>query len=261
MPCYSIDGVVPVVDPSAYVHPTAVLIGDVIVGPGCYIGPCACRRGDFGRIEFHAGANVQDTCVLHSFPNQGVVVGVNGHIGHIGYGAVLHGYRVKADAVVGMNAIVMDGTVVGTEAMVGAGATSCLRARSGAAGSARRGPPAIGNTGTARAGGAQGRGLIRPRSSTRQARKVLIRRGACPLPAPGSPLPSSNLLLPCPAHRSSTHQAIKPVKSTTCARPPGPGGIGIKQSGPVGHVAHELRADVRVDGLDAPCFQRFAQQA
>lgn len=119
MPCYSIDGVVPVVDPSAYVHPTAVLVGDVVVGPGCYIGPCACLRGDFGRIEIGAGANVQDTCVLHSFPNQGVVVGVNGHIGH---GAVLHGCRVEADAMVGMNAIVMDGAVVGTEAMVGAGA-------------------------------------------------------------------------------------------------------------------------------------------
>ncbi len=119
MPCYSIDGVVPVVDPSAYVHPTAVLIGDVIVGPGGYIGPCACLRGDFGRIEIGAGANVQDTCVLHSFPNQGVVVGPNGHIGH---GAVLHGCRVEADAMVGMNAIVMDGAVVGPEAMVGAGA-------------------------------------------------------------------------------------------------------------------------------------------
>lgn len=119
MPCYSIDGVVPVVDPSAYVHPSAVLIGDVIVGPGCYVGPCACLRGDFGRIEIHAGANVQDTCVLHSFPNQGVVVGVNGHIGH---GAVLHGCRVHEDAMVGMNAIVMDGAEVGPQAMVGAGA-------------------------------------------------------------------------------------------------------------------------------------------
>ena len=50
MTCYSIEGVVPVVDPSAYVHPSAVLIGDVIVGPDCYIGPCAALRGDFRRI-------------------------------------------------------------------------------------------------------------------------------------------------------------------------------------------------------------------
>ena len=58
MPCYAIDGLGPVVDPSAYVHPSAVLIGDVIVGPNCYVGPCASLRGDFGRIELRAGANV-----------------------------------------------------------------------------------------------------------------------------------------------------------------------------------------------------------
>ena len=65
MPCYSLEGVIPVVDPTAYVHPTAVLIGDVIVGPGCYVGPLASLRGDFGRIELEAGSNVQDCCVVH----------------------------------------------------------------------------------------------------------------------------------------------------------------------------------------------------
>ena len=65
---YAINGVTPVVDPAAYVHPSAVLVGDVIVGPRCYIGPCACLRGDFGRIDIRAGANLQDTCVAHGFP-------------------------------------------------------------------------------------------------------------------------------------------------------------------------------------------------
>jgi phenylacetic acid degradation protein len=65
---YAIDGIVPVVDPTAYVHPSAVLIGDVIVGPGCYVGPCASLRGDFGRLILEAGANLQDTCVMHGFP-------------------------------------------------------------------------------------------------------------------------------------------------------------------------------------------------
>ena len=60
---YEIDGVTPVVHPTAYVHPTAVLIGDVEVGPDCYVGPAACLRGDFGRLLIRAGANVQDTCV------------------------------------------------------------------------------------------------------------------------------------------------------------------------------------------------------
>ena len=51
-----IDGIVPVVDPTAYVHPTAVLIGDVIIGPGCYVGPNAALRGDFGRLILEEGA-------------------------------------------------------------------------------------------------------------------------------------------------------------------------------------------------------------
>ncbi|QAZ38717.1 phenylacetic acid degradation protein PaaY [Methylibium sp. Pch-M] len=117
MPCYAIDGVLPVVDPSAYVHPTAVLIGDVIVGAHCYIGPCACLRGDFGRIVIGPGANVQDNCVLHGFPDQATVVEENGHIGH---GAVLHGCVVRRDALVGMNAVVMDEAEVGAQAIVAA---------------------------------------------------------------------------------------------------------------------------------------------
>ena len=64
---YSIDGVTPVVDPSAYVHPTAVLIGDVIIGPDCYIGPCASIRADFGQFTMGRGSNFQDNCTSHSF--------------------------------------------------------------------------------------------------------------------------------------------------------------------------------------------------
>lgn len=119
MPCYAIDGVIPVVHPSAYVHPTAVLIGDVIVGPGCYIGPCASLRGDFGRIVLQEGANVQDTCVIHGFPASETVVETNGHIGH---GAVLHGCVVRHDALVGMNAVVMDEAEVGAYSIVAASA-------------------------------------------------------------------------------------------------------------------------------------------
>lgn len=119
MPCYSIDGVIPVIHPSAYVHPTAVLIGDVIVGPDCYVGPCAALRGDFGRIVLHRGANVQDTCVIHGFPNQDTVVEENGHIGH---GAVLHSCVVRRDALVGMNAVVMDEAEIGEQSIVAASA-------------------------------------------------------------------------------------------------------------------------------------------
>ena len=114
---YAIDGITPVVDPSAFVHPSAVLIGDVIVGAGCYIGPCASLRGDFGRIEVRAGANLQDTCVMHGFPGTDTVVEEDGHIGH---GAVLHGCIVQRNGLVGMNAVVNDNAVVGESAIVAA---------------------------------------------------------------------------------------------------------------------------------------------
>lgn len=119
MPCYEIDGLRPVVDPTAYVHPTAVLIGDVVVGPGAYIGPCASLRGDFGRIVLKTGCNVQDTCVIHGFPASDTLLEDNAHIGH---GAVLHGCVVRADALVGMNAVVMDEAEVGPGAFVAASA-------------------------------------------------------------------------------------------------------------------------------------------
>jgi phenylacetic acid degradation protein len=116
---YEIDGLRPVVHPTAYVHPTAVLIGDVIVGPRCYVGPLASLRGDFGRLILEEGANLQDTCVMHGFPEDDTVVEVDGHIGH---GAVLHGCRVGRNAMVGMNAVVMDKAVVGAGSIVGAAA-------------------------------------------------------------------------------------------------------------------------------------------
>jgi phenylacetic acid degradation protein len=116
---YSIDGITPVVHPTAYIHPSAVLIGDVIVGPRCYIGPVASLRGDFGRIILEEGVNIQDTCVMHGFFHSDTVVEVDGHIGH---GAVLHGCRIKRNAMVGMNAVVMDDAVIGESSIVAAAA-------------------------------------------------------------------------------------------------------------------------------------------
>lgn len=114
---YAIDGIVPVVDPSAFVHPSAVLIGDVIVGPRAYIGPAACLRGDFGRIVVEAGANIQDTCMLHGFPGKDTVVGAEVTVGH---GAVLHGCVVRRGALIGMNCVVNDNAEVGEDAVVAA---------------------------------------------------------------------------------------------------------------------------------------------
>lgn len=117
MPFYAIDGVRPVVDPTAYVHPTAVLIGDVIVGPGVYVGPCASLRGDFGRLRLEDGANIQDNCTMHGFPGTETLVEVDGHVGH---GAVLHGCIIRRGALVGMNSVVMDGAEIGPESIVAA---------------------------------------------------------------------------------------------------------------------------------------------
>jgi phenylacetic acid degradation protein len=117
MPCYAIDGVRPVVHPSAYIHPTAVLIGDVFVGPDVYVGPSASLRGDFGRMRLERGANIQDNCSMHGFPGTETLIEEDGHIGH---GAVLHGCIIRRGALVGMNAVVMDGAEIGAESLVAA---------------------------------------------------------------------------------------------------------------------------------------------
>lgn len=114
---YAIDGVTPVIHPDAFVHPAATLIGDVVIGPRVYVAPGASLRGDFGRLVLEEGCNVQDNCVMHGFPDRESVVEADGHIGH---GAVLHGCIVRRNALVGMNAVVMDGAEIGEEAMVAA---------------------------------------------------------------------------------------------------------------------------------------------
>jgi len=119
MPIYAIEDLHPVVHPTAFVHPTATLIGDVIIGANCYVGPNASLRGDFGRIIMHKGSNIQDNCVAHSFPNQDCIVEEDGHIGH---GAVLHGCTIGRNALVGMNSVIMDKAVIGLESLVAAGA-------------------------------------------------------------------------------------------------------------------------------------------
>lgn len=116
---YEIDGIVPVIDDTAFVHPDAILIGDVIVEPGVYVGPACCLRGDFGRLVLEEGSNIQDTCVMHGFPGTDTVVRKNGHIGH---GAVLHGCVIGEDALVGMNAVIMDGAEIGPQCIVAASA-------------------------------------------------------------------------------------------------------------------------------------------
>jgi len=114
---YAIDGLRPVIDPGAFVHPAAVLIGDVIVGPGCYVAPGASLRGDMGRIILEVGSNIQDNCVMHGFPGKDCVIEADGHVGH---GAILHGCRIGRNAPVGMNSVIMDGAVISEASIVAA---------------------------------------------------------------------------------------------------------------------------------------------
>ncbi len=114
---YSFEGIVPAIDPSAYVHPTAVLIGDVVIGPGCYVAAGAVMRGDFGRIVLGREANLQDNCVVHSLPDFDCVMEERSHIGH---GAVIHGCRIGRNSLVGMNAVILDRACVGEESIVAA---------------------------------------------------------------------------------------------------------------------------------------------
>ncbi|MFL1803621.1 carnitine operon protein CaiE [Plesiomonas shigelloides] len=117
MTYYAFEGLIPVVHPDAYVHPSAVVIGDVIIGAGVYIGPLASLRGDYGRLIIEKGANVQDGCIMHGYCDTDTIIHENGHIGH---GAILHGCVVGRDALVGMNSVIMDGASIGAESIVAA---------------------------------------------------------------------------------------------------------------------------------------------
>lgn len=117
MPVYAFEGIVPVLDPTSFLHPTAVLIGDVTIGPRCYIGPNASLRGDFGRITVTGDASVQDNCTLHSGAGSDCIVGRGATIGH---GAVLHGCLVGVNVLVGMNSVVLDGAEIGEDSLIAA---------------------------------------------------------------------------------------------------------------------------------------------
>ena len=92
---YEFNGYRPVVHPSAFVHPQAVLTGNVIIGRDVYIGPGAALRGDWGEIVVKDGCNVQENCTIHMFPGIMVVLEQGAHIGH---GAIIHGAQVGRDA-------------------------------------------------------------------------------------------------------------------------------------------------------------------
>jgi phenylacetic acid degradation protein/carnitine operon protein CaiE len=114
---YSFKGFIPVVHPTAFVHPQAAVTGNVIIGAHCYVGPGAALRGDWGGIVLHNGCNVQENCSIHMFPGITVTLHEGAHIGH---GAIIHGATIGRNCLVGMNAVIMDRVVLGDESIVGA---------------------------------------------------------------------------------------------------------------------------------------------
>lgn len=114
---YSFKGYIPVVHASSFVHPQAVVTGNVIIGKNCYIGPGAMIRGDWGAIIIEDGCNVQENCTIHMFPGVTVLLKEAAHIGH---GAIIHGATIGRNCLVGMNAVIMDNVELGDECIVGA---------------------------------------------------------------------------------------------------------------------------------------------
>lgn len=114
---FEFNGIRPVVDRSSFVHPSAVITGNVTIGKNCYIGPGAALRGDWGAIVLEDGCNVQENCTVHMFPGLTVLLKEGAHIGH---GAVIHGATVGRNCLIGMNSVLMDHVVIGDESIIGA---------------------------------------------------------------------------------------------------------------------------------------------
>lgn len=117
MSLYEFEGKRPQIDESAFVHPESILIGGVAIGKGCYIGPGAVLRADWGNIIVGEGSNVQENCVIHAAPEKIAELGPASHIGH---GAIVHGAKLGHHVTVGMRAILDEEVVVGDGSIIGA---------------------------------------------------------------------------------------------------------------------------------------------
>jgi carbonic anhydrase/acetyltransferase-like protein (isoleucine patch superfamily) len=120
MPLYAFEGHEPTVSASAWIAPTATLVGDVHVEDEASVWYGAVLRADFGRILVRHGANVQDGSILHGGSDPVTEIGAGATIGHL---CVVHGAVIGAEALVGNGATVLDGAIVGRQALVAAGCT------------------------------------------------------------------------------------------------------------------------------------------
>ena len=119
MAIYEFEGRVPEIGPDTYIHPSAEVIGQVSIGRGCWIGPGARIRGDYGEITIGDGTSIEDNCVGHARPGELTRIGKSVTLGH---GCVVHNASIGDCAVIGMGSVVSDWASVGKWAVVAEGA-------------------------------------------------------------------------------------------------------------------------------------------
>jgi phenylacetic acid degradation protein len=114
---YAFKGFKPVIHTSAFIHPQATVIGNVIIGKNVFVGASAVIRADWGAVVVEDGCNIQENCTIHMFPGVTVLLKEAAHIGH---GAIIHGATIGRNCLIGMNAVIMDNVVIGDESIIGA---------------------------------------------------------------------------------------------------------------------------------------------
>jgi carbonic anhydrase/acetyltransferase-like protein (isoleucine patch superfamily) len=119
MPLYAFEGKRPTVHPTAFIAPTAVLVGDVTVEENASVWYNAVLRGDFSPIVVRRGANVQDCAVVHVTPLSGTEIGAGATVGHL---CLIHAATLGEECLIGNGSTVLDGAKIGARSMIAAGA-------------------------------------------------------------------------------------------------------------------------------------------
>ena len=119
MAIYELEGKKPIIGKNSFVFESADLIGDVLIGTNCYIGPGAKIRGDYGSVQIGNNSAVEENVVIHARPGDITSIGNNVTVGH---GAIIHNAIIHDWVVIGMGAIVSDWSEIGTWAVIAEGA-------------------------------------------------------------------------------------------------------------------------------------------
>jgi carbonic anhydrase/acetyltransferase-like protein (isoleucine patch superfamily) len=119
MPIYELDGVAPLIDADAFVHPEAVVIGNVSIGAESSVWPNAVLRGDFGEIRIGSGSSIQDGTVIHAGPSFPTIIGDGCVVGHLTH---LEGCILEDESLAGSGSVVLHWAVISHGATVGANA-------------------------------------------------------------------------------------------------------------------------------------------